>query len=118
MWRADAGGPVRSRPGPRPGIRLQVPLEVRGPIPEALRTAFVTGLAQALRSRQGVRGLTLLPGRNRLEVVVQIAAFDRTAPLPLYFPRAAELDSDDISRIVGSVLEGMGPLAPSTKRLG
>jgi hypothetical protein len=65
-----------------------------------------------LGHRSGCYEVRLRPGRQSGELLVVISASSRCLPLSLFFPEAASLSSDDVERIVQSVLEGMGPFFP------
>lgn len=97
---------------PLPWAARRVPLDTAAGVPADLKATFATGLVRALQGRSRVCQLSLVPGRDEQEVVVRIAVEGRPTPLPLYFPRAASLEADDVTRIVRNVLEGMGPAAP------
>jgi hypothetical protein len=81
-------------------------------LPLSVKGVFEPALRQALSDRARVLGLSVRRGRSDGEVVVWISAKGRAAPLPLYFPDARTLATDDVIRIVRSVLSSMGPAAP------
>jgi hypothetical protein len=91
----------------RGGEAVTVDVDSRLSTPLAL--VFRESLRRALARRPGRFRVRVVVGRNPEEVLVEIQAASRDHPLALYFPGAAGLAAEDVMRIVGNVLEAMGP---------
>lgn len=87
--------------------RLEI--EIEASVPQARRECFEAGLARALERRSGAYRVRVAVGRKQDEIVVFLNASRKSTPLPLFFPGAPALGPEDVCRIVGNVLEGMGP---------
>jgi hypothetical protein len=78
-------------------------------VPRDVRQRFEWGARQALADFEGVYAVDLEMGRRADEVTMSIRAQHRKTPLQLFFPGARGLSAEDIARIIGNVIEAMGP---------
>ena len=89
----------------------RVRVECEGPA-AALLHLFQAPLTRVLARRSGRFEVRLTLGCRPGEMLAVISAAGRRMPLELVFPEAESLSTEDVERIVHSVLEGMGPLFP------
>jgi len=86
-----------------------VEIDVTAAVPKELRTRFEDAVRQVFEERSGSYRVRMDMGRTDGEVVLLVSSSRRAVPLPLFFPNAHALEPADVARIVGNVLEGMGP---------
>ena len=109
MAQAFLGEVVKAAAGAVPREAVQPGVVVDATVPTTLGTLFGEAVSGVLCRRTPGCRVRISRGRDADEVLVVLTASGRRSPLPLYFPHAAELDADDVTRIVRNVLEGMGP---------
>jgi hypothetical protein len=78
-------------------------------VPRDVRQRFEWGARQALVDFEGVYAVDLEMGRRADEIAMSIRAHHRKTPLQLFFPGAGGLSAEDVARIIGNVIEAMGP---------
>jgi len=109
MAQGVVGDALRAAAGAVPQAAARTGIVVDAAVPTTLGKLFGEAVSGVLCHRTPGCRVSVSRGRDADEVLVVLTISGRRSPLPLYFPHAAELDADDVTRIVRNVLEGMGP---------